>query len=160
MKSFKNYLIEQGQDSISPIHGANIFESNINDEWFDQGSFKTYKKANPVKYTVPGQPGTVQTLEGPMKHSAEARIITGPKGEQYPVEPEKFAKLYDDNGDGTATPKKIIKLAKLADHDGVLHTSWGDMEYTKGQNYIVRHGPGDYGSVEREIFAQTYALEQ
>jgi hypothetical protein len=35
------------------------------------------------------------------------------------VTPIKFAAFYDDNGDGTATPKKIMKTAKLADHDGV-----------------------------------------
>ena len=132
----------------------------VTDSWFKQGSFQTYKKADPIKYAVPGQPGTVQTLEGPVKHSAQARIITGPKGEQYPVEPEKFAQLYDDNGNGTATPKKIPKLAKLADHDGVLHTSWGDLQYTAGNDYIVRHGTNDYGAVKKDIFAQTYALPQ
>ena len=132
----------------------------VNDAWFKQGSFQTYKKADPIKYAVPGQPGTVQTLEGPVKHSAQARIITGPKGEQYPVEPEKFAQLYDDNGNGTATPKKIPKLAKLADHNGVLHTSWGDLQYTAGNDYIVRHGTNDYGAVKKDIFAQTYALPQ
>jgi hypothetical protein len=132
----------------------------VNDEWFKQGAFETYKKAAPIKYTVPGQPGTVQTLEGPVKHSAQARIITGPKGEQYPVEPAKFAQLYDDNGDGVATPKKIPKMAKLADHNGVLHTSWGDLQYTAGNDYIVRHGTGDYGAVKKDIFAQTYALPQ
>jgi hypothetical protein len=36
--------------------------------------------------------------------------------------------LKDDRGD--ATPKKIPKIAKLADHNGVLHTSWGDLNYT------------------------------
>ena len=132
----------------------------VNDAWFKQGAFQTYKKAAPIKYTVPGQPGTVQTLEGPVNHSAQARIITGPKGEQYPVEPAKFAELYDDNGNGVATPKKIPKLAKLADHNGVLHTSWGDLQYTAGNDYIVRHGANDYGAVKKDIFAQTYALPQ
>ena len=145
----------------SRAHGvAEDATPQIDDTWFKQGSFQTYKKASPIKYTVPGKPGTVQTLEGPVKHSAQARIITGPKGEQYPVEPEKFAQLYDDNGDGTATPKKIPKMAKLADHDGVLHTSWGDLQYTAGNDYIVRHGTGDYGAVKKDIFAQTYAMPE
>jgi hypothetical protein len=82
--------------------------------------------------------------------------MTGPKGENYPIAPEKFNTLYDDNGDGTAVPKKIEKLAKLADHDGVLHTSWGDLNYTAGNDYIVRHGTGDYGAVKKDIFTQTY----
>ena len=71
--------------------------------------------------------------------------------------PEKFAGLYDDNGDGTATPKKIVKLAKLADHNGSVKTSWGEtLNYTTGNDYIVRHGPGDYGVVKKDIFAKTY----
>jgi hypothetical protein len=131
-------------------------QSAIDDNWFKQGSFKTFKKAAPVKYQVAQQPGTVQTLEGPVKYAVGHYIMTGPKGENYPIAPEKFNTLYDDNGDGTATPKKIIKLAKLADQDGVLHTSWGDLNYTTGNDYIVRHGTGDYGAVKKDIFVQTY----
>lgn len=131
-------------------------KSGIDDGWFKQGAFKTSKKAAPVKYQLAQQSGTVKTLEGPVRYEAGHYIMTGPKGEQYPISPEKFNTLYDDNGDGTSTPKKISKLAKLADHDGVLHTSWGDLQYTKGNDYIVRHGAGDYGAVKKDIFAQTY----
>jgi hypothetical protein len=130
----------------------------INDDWFDTKAFKTYKKANPIKYVTANAAGTVQTLEGPVQYDVGHKIITGPKGEQYPVAPEKFASFYDDNGDGTATPKKIMKVAKLADHDGVLHTSWGDLQYTAGNDFIVRHGTGDYGAVKKDIFAQTYDM--
>jgi hypothetical protein len=128
----------------------------IDDNWFRQGSFKTFKKAAPVKYQVAQDAGTVDTLEGPVKYQAGHYIMTGPKGENYPIAPEKFNTLYDDHGDGTATPKKIDKVAKLADHDGVIHTSWGDLNYTAGNDYIVRHGTGDYGAVKKDIFAQTY----
>ena len=128
----------------------------INDRWFDQGAFKTFKKATPIKYQTAIEPGTVETLEGPVDYVSGHKIITGPKGEKYPVTPEKFNAYYDDNGDGTATPKKIEKLAKLADHDGILHTRWGDLNYTAGNDYIVRHGDGDYGAVKKDIFAQTY----
>ena len=72
--------------------------------------------------------------------------------------PEKFNELKDDNGDGTCTPKKIIKRAKLADHDGVVNTSWGEpLHYSFGKDYIVKHGPGDYGVVKKDIFELTYA---
>jgi hypothetical protein len=128
----------------------------IDDTWFQQGAFNTSKKAAPVKYQQATDAGTVDTLEGPVRYEAGHYIMTGPKGEQYPITPEKFNTLYDDNGNGTATPKKINKVAKLADHDGTLHTSWGDLAYTKGNDYIVRHGPGDYGAVKKDIFAQTY----
>lgn len=130
--------------------------SGITDEWFEQGSFQTYKKPAVEKYEIAQASGTVQTLEGPVNYKAGHYIMTGPKGEQYPISPEKFATLKDDNGNGTCTPKKIPKVAKLADHDGVIHTSWGDLNYTTGNDYIVRHGPNDYGAVKKDIFATTY----
>jgi hypothetical protein len=76
------------------------------------------------------------------------------------VSPESFADKYDVDDEHTATPKKIVKYAKLADHDGVLHTSWGDLSYTKGNDVIVRHGDGDYGAVKLDIFQQTYDTKE
>jgi hypothetical protein len=130
--------------------------SQINDKWFEQGSFKTFKKPAKEKYEIAQQAGTVQTLEGPVNYEEGHYIMTGPKGEQYPITPEKFHSLKDDLGNGVATPKKIPKIAKLADHDGVIHTSWGDLNYTTGNDYIVRHGANDYGAVKKDIFVQTY----
>ena len=135
-------------------------KESINDAWFKQGSFNTFKKPAQEKYEIAKQAGTVQTLEGPVQYEAGHYIMTGPKGEQYPITPEKFNNLKDDQGNGIATPKKIPKIAKLADHDGVIHTSWGDLNYTAGNDYIVRHGENDYGAVKKDIFAQTYDKSQ
>ena len=135
----------------------NLIESTgITDAWFADG-FKTYKKSNSVPYKVANTAGTIQTLEGPVAYDAGFYIMTGPKGEQYPITPQRFAELYNDEGNGIAMPRKIIKVAKLADHDGSVKTSWGEtLNYTTGNDYLVRHGPGDYGVVKKDIFAQTY----
>ena len=140
------------------INIVESMEKEITDEWFAHGSFETYKHPTPIHYKTATAPGTIETLEGPVDYQAGHKIITGPKGEQYPVNPKKFAEYYDDNEDGTATPKKIHKHAKLADHSGVVKASWGDLNYTKGEDYIVRHGAGDYGVVKKDIFAKTYEL--
>jgi len=130
--------------------------NQITDDWFKDG-FKTYKIPAKEKYEIADQDGTVKTLEGPVSYKKGDYIMTGPKGEQYPMPPEKFRELKDDQGNGIATPKKIVKMAKLADHDGVVNTSWGaKLEYTKGNDYIVKHGPNDYGVVKADIFAKTY----
>ena len=137
----------------------NIVETNagITDAWFADGGFKTYKRAVPVPYEIAKTDGTIETLEGPVNYRAGFYIMTGPKGERYPITPSRFAEIYDDNGDGTGTPKKIIKVAKVADHDGTVKTSWGEtLNYTAGNDIIVRHGPGDFGVVKKDIFAQTY----
>jgi hypothetical protein len=138
----------------------NLVEGKIDDSWFKSNAFKTFKLAKPIQYDTATQPGTVDTLEGPVKYDVGHKIITGPKGEKYPVSPESFADKYDIDDEHTATPKKIIKYAKLADHDGVLHTSWGDLAYTTGNDIIVRHDTGDYGAVKKDIFQQTYDTKE
>lgn len=134
--------------------------TKVDDNWFETNSFKTFKKPVPVKFELATNNGTVDTLEGPVKYEAGHYIMTGPKGERYPITPEKFKSLYDKVGGNMAQPKKIIKLAKLADHDGVLHTSWGDLAYNAGMDYIVRHGNNDYGAVKADIFRKTYDTSQ
>lgn len=141
----------------------NLFENanGITEDWFTQGAFATFKKPNPEQYKIAEQDGVIQTLEGPVNYKRGYYILTGPKGEQYPMPPEKFRELKDDASNGVCYPKKIIKLAKLADHDGSVKTSWGEtLNYTTGNDYIVRHGAGDYGVVKRDIFEKTYIQEQ
>jgi hypothetical protein len=136
-----------------------IVESSekLNDEWFKDGGFKTFKVPAREPFEVATADGEIDTLEGPVKYKKGFYIMTGPKGEQYPITPEKFDELKADNGDGTASPKKIIKIAKLADHDGAVNTSWGEvLNYTTGEDFIVRHGEGDYGVVKKDIFKKTY----
>jgi hypothetical protein len=136
----------------------NIVEGlRVTDEWFKDGGFKTYKRPAKERYEIASEPGTIDTLEGPVKYPAGYYIMTGPKGEQYPITPEKFAELKDDLGNGVCTPKKIMKIAKLADHSGSVDTSWGEkLQYNTGEDVIVRHGTNDYGVVKKDIFAQTY----
>lgn len=129
----------------------------ITDDWFKTGSFKTYKKPAKEQYEIAQTPGTIETLEGPVKYPAGHYIMTGPKGEQYPISPERFKELKDDLGNGVCTPKKIIKLAKIADHSGTVDTSWGEkLQYNPDVDIIVRHGPNDYGVVKKDIFNITY----
>lgn len=139
----------------------NIVEgSGITDSWFDDHSFEAYKIPDRREpFSVANSSGVIDTLEGPVDYREGDFIMTGPQGEQYPISPEIFAKNKTDNKDGTASPKKIIKLAKLADHDGQVTLQYNNskLNYSSDQDYIVRHGPDDYGVVKRDIFKQTYA---
>jgi len=152
VKTKDQQLLEEAYEKI-------CIKESITEDWFKQGAFKTYKKAAPEPYTIAQEDGTLQTLEGSQHYKKGFYIITGPKGEKYSMPPEKFKELKDDNGDGTALPKKIEKLAKLADTSGTVKTSWGaELNYNPGEDYIVRHGVGDYGVVKKDIFNKTYTL--
>ena len=134
-----------------------LITENITDDWFSEGAFSTYKKPAVEQYEIAAQDGVLKTLEGEQAYKKGYYILTGPKGEKYSMPPEKFNELKDDLGDGKCSPKKIMKVAKLADHDGSVQTSWGaKLDYTAGNDYIVKHGPGDYGVVKKDIFDTTY----
>lgn len=135
-------------------------EMKITDNWFEKDAFKAFKKPDRIEdYEIATTSGVVDTLEGPVEHPAGFYIMTGPKGEKYPISPETFKKNKDDLGNGKAQPKKIIKLAKVADHSGTVDTSWGQkLQYNPGEDIIVRHGPNDYGVVKKEIFEITYEV--
>jgi len=136
---------------------------SIDDDWFKDGSFKAYKTPDKREpFEVAKDSGTIDTLEGPVTYSKGDYIMTGPKGEQYPISPKTFSDLKVDNGDGTASPKKVIKFVKMADHDGyvILSYNGSKLNYSKGEDYIVRHGPNDYGVVKKDIFKQTYTTEE
>ena len=81
-------------------------DTGITDAWFKDG-FQTYKKPNPEKYEIAQQDGTIQTLEGPVNYRAGYYILTGPKGEQYPIPPEKFAELIIKECISVAHPRLI-----------------------------------------------------
>lgn len=140
----------------------NILEDKIiNDDWFKTDSFVAYKKPDKREpFEIANDSGTIMTLEGPVKYKKGDYIMTGPTGEQYPISPDTFKDLKTDNGDGTASPKRVDKLVKMADHDGsvVLKYNGSKLAYTAGEDYIVRHGYNDYGVVKREIFNNTYQL--
>lgn len=139
---------------------TNMKTTKVDEKWFEEGSFKAFKRPAKEPFEIAKKDGTIQTLEGPVSYKKGFYIMTGPNGEKYPITPESFAKLKVDNGDGTASPKKIVKAAKIADHSGSVNTSWGEiLHYSPGVDVIVRHGPNDYGVVKKEIFDKTYETE-
>lgn len=132
-------------------------KSSITESFFAEGAVVAWKRPAVESYEVASSPGVLETREGPQRYSAGYYIMSGPEGEKYSMPASRFAELKDDLGGGSASPKKIMKLAKLADSDGSVMTSWGEpLEYRSGKDYIVRHGKGDYGVVKSEIFARTY----
>jgi predicted O-methyltransferase YrrM len=131
-------------------------QSLVTDDWFENGAFPTFECTVAISYNTAVDNGTIDTPGGPVAYTVGDKIILGPEGEKYPVTPIEFDACYHVDSNGTVTPKKIMKTAKLADHDGVLHASRGNLNYTKDQDYIVKHGPGDYVVVKKDIFAKRY----
>ena len=119
--------------------------------------FKTAKKPIPLNYEISKAAQTIATKEGPVAARAGDIIMTGTKGEKWPIPKNKFRQTYDIVGDGLAAKKNIPVHAQQMSKPFNVKVSWSD-DLLKGKagDFLVQYGPGDYGVVEKEIFKQTY----
>jgi len=125
----------------------------------DPGAQKVQKKAIPLEFRVAEQPETIETLEGSVEAPAGAYIMTGTKGENWPIPGDKFKETYDIVSDTTASKKAIPVPGKQMQEDFFVTVSWSpDKLNGKPGDWLVQYGPGDYGVVEAGIFDETYDL--
>ena len=119
--------------------------------------FKTAKKPIPLNYEISKTAQTIATKEGPVAARAGDAIMTGTKGEKWPIPKNKFKQTYDIVGDGLAAKKNIPVSAQQMNKPFNVKVSWSDdLLRGKAGDFLVQYGPGDYGVVEKEIFKQTY----
>lgn len=129
----------------------------IDDDWFKSGGFEAHKDTSiRDPFELVTEPTEVITREGPVTAQPGEYILTGGQGERWPVTAEFFEREKTDNGDGTCSPRRTVKLVKLADHDGFIMRGDDKLHYHAGRDYIVRHGAGQYAPVKRDIFDKTY----
>jgi len=127
----------------------------------DPDSFRCFKKPIPLEFRIAQVPEEVQTKEGPVDARPGDYIMTGTKGENWPIPADQFNYdiLTQDGNTGTAAKKKIIVSAKEMSEPFEVKVSWS-ASTLKGNpgDYLVHYGPGDYGVVGREIFQETYEM--
>lgn len=122
-------------------------------------------RSRPVVVTVrfARAPGTIETLEGPVRHAASDAIVTGVAGENWPVAHARFAANYDalapttagEDGRYAKRTKEVWALClkeactmTLTGQRGQLHAQAGD--------FLVQYASGDCAIVAGDIFARTY----
>ena len=127
----------------------------------DPASFSCFKKPIPLAFRIAQSPEIVQTKEGPVQAELGAYIMTGTKGENWPIPADQFNYdiLSQDGDTGTAAKKKIIVFAKEMNEHFEVKVSWSASTLKgKSGDYLVQYGPGDYGVVDKEIFNETYSV--
>jgi len=125
---------------------------NLNLDWFLSGGVLTFKNISQETYEIAQQAGT----RGLISYNIGDYIMTDARGDTYVISPEVFVNRNDDLGNGNSMPKKLLNMAKLADEDGTIQTSYGEKSYTTGNHYIIIQDANDYKVVDKDIFTQTY----
>jgi hypothetical protein len=107
----------------------------------------------------------IDTLEGIVRADAGDAVVTGVRGERWPVSKTRFAELYEPvsttrmREDGRYRRRAgVVRTTRLeqplslflTDEQGVLTGNVGD--------WLVQHTDGRFGIVADDIFERTYEL--
>ena len=148
-----NLLFENWRKYLTEVIGAD--ESP--DLSQDPEAFQTAKKPIPLQFRYAEGNEVIQTKEGSVSARPGDAIMTGTKGEQWPIPAESFAQTYDVLKPGIASKKNIPVFAKEMRQPFQVKVSWSsDLLQGEAGDFLVEYGPGDYGVVGAEIFGETY----
>jgi hypothetical protein len=126
------------------------------------GSIAVISKNVVVAARFPAVAGVVQTLEGPVAHAAGDAILTGSKGEEWPVARERFMARYLPC-EGTATGddgvyRKRPASAHAFHSPEAFRVRGGSGDFLHGQSgdWLLQYDDGEYGVVAADIFHDLY----
>jgi hypothetical protein len=119
---------------------------------------KCFKKPIQVRFKFITDDVVVKTLEGPVSAGLGHVLLTGVRGEQWPVPIATFNRRYTYEGfEGIAIPKTIMVDADVLTARAEVKVSWSD-DVLVGQvgDYLMTYDDGTNGIVEKTIFEETY----
>lgn len=97
----------------------------------------------------------INTLEGDVTANPTDWIVTGIKGEQYPISNDNFNEIYDKCENGRYKRKPVEVTAWQTDRELLIPHGSDTLKASKG-DYIVKHPDGSFAPVKPDIFNQTY----
>jgi hypothetical protein len=122
---------------------------------------KCFKKPVRVMFEILTNDLTVETLEGKVSAGPGQVLMTGVRGEQYPMPIASFLRDYEYplHFVGTCTKKMKIIEAVVLTSPTEVKVSWsGDTLKGKPGDYLVTYGDNDQAIVEKSIFEETYEV--
>lgn len=97
----------------------------------------------------------INTLEGDVTANPSDWIITGVKGEQYPINDKSFKELYDPCENGKYKKKPLEVTAWQTDRELLIPYGKDSLRASVG-DYIVKQPNGSFAPVKPDIFKLTY----
>ena len=125
---------------------------------------KAIKRPIPVDVKFATSSGTLNTLEGPVAYSNGDAILTGVRGERWPMRRDDFSARYQPtdgqpmSNDGAYVKRRMIVEASRLDNPLIIDLpERGGLRGNPG-DWLITAPDGDQWIVADEIFAETYEL--
>lgn len=131
------------------------------------GKARVARKRNiPVQVGFSDTAGEVRTLEGVASYGAGSAIVTGGRGEQWPIERAAFEDKYrpgdgirmGEDGEYFPLPRSVTAIQLPAPASFALSNNRGMLSGRAG-DWLVQHADGDIGVVARDVFETSYTLD-
>ncbi len=127
-------------------------------------SRRAKKRSGTVRVHFACHHGIVDTLEGPVSYQSGDALITGDRGETWPVRSSHFHAAYRPvpgvlpGTDGLYVRLPIVVWAVQSNDTCRVVTAGGSVLTGKAGDWIVQYESGEYGIVEQGLFIATYEV--
>lgn len=139
-----------------------VYMEKWNDISTDPSATRFFKACS-VIVTFALNNGEIQTLEGNVKYLKGDAIMTGVKGEHWPVNRAHFDAMYEPDGNFTHGGKGQYRKktsafiwAKQMNESFTVSLASGDILTGKPGDWLAQYQNGQQGIVADEIFRKTY----
>jgi hypothetical protein len=131
----------------------------------DCRTLRAVKKPLPLAVAFAAAEGSVQTLEGKVTYHAGDAVLTGTRGERWPVGRAAFLASYDplaptqrgENGRYVKRPQPVLALQ--LDTSVEVAVGWqSDTLRGRPGDWLLRYADGSHGVVSDDIFRETYEV--
>jgi hypothetical protein len=130
----------------------------------DPNALRVCKKPIPVRVEFATADGVCTTLEGPVHYRAGDAILTGVRGEHWPVERDWFSSSYQpvpptragENGSYSKAPS--LTLALRLDQPRDVLVGWQkDPLHGQPGDWLLQYADGSYSIIGDGVFRESYA---
>ncbi len=124
----------------------------------DEQLLKVQKLPIELSFEIAKEKQTIKSREGDVVANKGDAILTGTKGEKWPIEISKFEKTYSFDEKTKKCSKKPLEVEAIILKEPIeITVSWSN-NVLKGKknDVLVKYSEGDFGIVSRDIFDETY----
>jgi len=126
-------------------------------------ALRVRKRQVSVRVTFAAADGVCETLEGPVRHRAGDAILTGVRGERWPVRRDAFDIAYapvpptraGEDGNYMKRPAEAL-ATRLDRQEAVPVGRRADPLRGEPGDWLLRYADGEFGVVRDDVFRETY----
>jgi hypothetical protein len=129
----------------------------------DPDALHVRKRPDPVRVDFAAADGVCQTLEGPVRYRQGDAILTGTRGEHWPVQRDLFLAGYTPDppaqpgSDGFYRKQPSLVLALRLTQPMDVPVGWQDDPLSgRPGDWLLRYADASHSVVQDDIFRDTY----